>query len=513
MEYMHPQFKQPPFYGFYNHTNPMGYPSYSQQGYIPQPQPAQKKTETSEPKTAVLRLDISTEKAQRELVNSVRKEKEEDELRKNFPDIMEMIKNLDKSYNAMKAAYEKNSQDIIKQLNESKSRANEIESTVNKKDAERKQLQIQMEEELAKLKEKEFRKYRKEIKGKNEIEYLSKKYSVSTLPRAYILNKLDKEIDEFYNWMKLESIQLNPTKEKILQEMLNHIHAVDPNLDLRIYGSHSVDLSIPSSDIDLIIIPTQRMFRNGPQTILQELQRVVQQQKYVVMTKSISNSSMPVLRIECNEEMWNIKLDVTVKDVRHKGIECSEMTKKMIEMFPAIEKLILVLKYVLKISELNDPYHGGLSSYGMLLLLIAYFQEFHKEIHDMKVSEILLGILHFYGNFNFHSTFVMVQYPWDPNSKGSIFLNSKDEFEVPMVIDPLVLTTTNVVTKSTMHMNYIKKMFRVAAKSISHHCVCSTHKNDVEEKRESMGDHCLLSNLFAAALPFKNNPYRKSAIL
>eukprot|EP00826_Nyctotherus_ovalis_P063055 TRINITY_DN920_c0_g2_i2.p1 TRINITY_DN920_c0_g2~~TRINITY_DN920_c0_g2_i2.p1 ORF type:complete len:329 (+),score=84.58 TRINITY_DN920_c0_g2_i2:116-1102(+) len=328
------------------------------------------------------------------------------------------------------------------------------------------------------------------------------------------MSRLDKDIDDFYRWMKLESKKLRLQREKIKHEILAQLHRIDPQLEISVYGSYSVDLSLPTSDIDIIIVFTQRIFRNTPQAILQRLVEVIKHEKYIAGTKIISNSSMPVLRIECNEEMAGVKLDITVSDNRHKGIECVEMTRRMIEIFPAFERLTLLLKYILRISDLNDPYHGGLSSYGMMLLLIAYFENFCKEVKDMRVSEILLDVLNFYGNFNFATTFVAARYPWDPSRRECVFRSADTEFDVPMVIDPLVTATTNNVTKSTGFMNYIKKMFRVASKSVYHHCSCISHKIDgYENKEESLSDHCLLADLFAAVLPFKNNPYRKLGVL
>jgi len=65
---------------------------------------------------------------------------------------------------------------------------------------------------------------------------------------------------------------------------------------------------------------------------------------------------MPVMKVECNAEMNKTRVDITVKDVRHKGIECAKLVKSFLAHYSCLEPLLLVFKNLLKISELNDPY-------------------------------------------------------------------------------------------------------------------------------------------------------------
>ena len=65
-------------------------------------------------------------------------------------------------------------------------------------------------------------------------------------------------------------------------------------------------------------------------------------------------------------------IDITHMTEFHNGLKCVELVKDYLVDCWFIEPLILVLKQMLKVNQLNDPYKGGLSSYGLLLMIVAF---------------------------------------------------------------------------------------------------------------------------------------------
>lgn len=63
----------------------------------------------------------------------------------------------------------------------------------------------------------------------------------------------------------------------------------------------------------------------------------------------------------------------TIKNgtVVHLGIKCCQFIKNLLEKYPIIEPIILTFKKFLAIKDLNSPFLGGLSSYGLILLIVA----------------------------------------------------------------------------------------------------------------------------------------------
>ena len=50
-----------------------------------------------------------------------------------------------------------------------------------------------------------------------------------------------------------------------------------------------------------------------------------------------------------------------------------------VEIYPQLESLIFVLKKFIYLSNLSAPYLGGISSYGLILMIVAYIQQEYKQ--------------------------------------------------------------------------------------------------------------------------------------
>lgn len=70
-----------------------------------------------------------------------------------------------------------------------------------------------------------------------------------------------------------------------------------------------------------------------------------------------------------------------------------------------IEPLILVLKQYLKVTQYNDPYYGGISSYAIFLMIVSYLQSHQvpKEIAKVNLGRVLTSLFSFYGDFQFQT--------------------------------------------------------------------------------------------------------------
>lgn len=70
-------------------------------------------------------------------------------------------------------------------------------------------------------------------------------------------------------------------------------------------------------------------------------------------------------------------------------------------MYPILESLTLVLKKFLAIRNLNSPFLGGLNSYGLIILIIAYlnesYQDYFGQDSQLSKSRALKGFFYFYG--------------------------------------------------------------------------------------------------------------------
>lgn len=78
-----------------------------------------------------------------------------------------------------------------------------------------------------------------------------------------------------------------------------------------------------------------------------------------------------------------------------------------------IEPLLLVLKQFLKANELNDPYKGGLSSYGLFLMISSFLQlkNYPKQLSQVNLGMILIDFMGTYSEFAHNSLGIYTQLP------------------------------------------------------------------------------------------------------
>lgn len=69
----------------------------------------------------------------------------------------------------------------------------------------------------------------------------------------------------------------------------------------------------------------------------------------------------------------NKKVDISIFDSRHNGLACVDLVKEYLSFYPALKPIVLALKQYLYTLNLNDTYLGGLSSYGLILMVVFMF--------------------------------------------------------------------------------------------------------------------------------------------
>lgn len=60
----------------------------------------------------------------------------------------------------------------------------------------------------------------------------------------------------------------------------------------------------------------------------------------------------------------------------HLGLASCSLLKKYVQSYPYLREVTILLKRFLAEHELNSPYHGGLSAYSVVLLIVAYMNNY-----------------------------------------------------------------------------------------------------------------------------------------
>jgi len=95
-------------------------------------------------------------------------------------------------------------------------------------------------------------------------------------------------------------------------------------------------------------------------------------------------------------------LDVTFEGAEHSGLSGVALVQTLLRDFPALQPLFLVVKTLLSEKALDNPYTGGLSSFGLVLLITRFLQHINVSSRETpraeSIGELLAGFLEFVGN-------------------------------------------------------------------------------------------------------------------
>eukprot|EP00340_Litonotus_pictus_P011694 CAMPEP_0170535868 /NCGR_PEP_ID=MMETSP0209-20121228/101835_1 /TAXON_ID=665100 ORGANISM="Litonotus pictus, Strain P1" /NCGR_SAMPLE_ID=MMETSP0209 /ASSEMBLY_ACC=CAM_ASM_000301 /LENGTH=403 /DNA_ID=CAMNT_0010837175 /DNA_START=1613 /DNA_END=2824 /DNA_ORIENTATION=- len=211
--------------------------------------------------------------------------------------------------------------------------------------------------------------------------------------------KLSKEIIEFTKLVE-PTKEENLLREKTLSILKGIFKAEFPGWKVKAFGSYPVNLHLPDSDIDIVIIPDSHSTYSEDQ-VFNKIDLILKRKKLVKYCQIIK-AKVPILKAIINETSINV--DITVN--RTNGYKTKDDVMRVLHRVPSMRKLIYVLKYFLRQRQLNDAYSGGVSSFLLFNLVYAFFCYYIKsqlllstelEIESLSLGHLLLEFFEFYG--------------------------------------------------------------------------------------------------------------------
>ena len=207
--------------------------------------------------------------------------------------------------------------------------------------------------------------------------------------------------------------------------------ALDMNVIIDLYGSFATDLSIESSDIDITIkfsedrgeidiiclieklcesFKTMEVFDSVNPIltasvpvikILVDPEKVLDEERMLVYNKFKSSDAFKNYLFD-KEELLKIKVDLSFIELTksrqptQSTMRSLDWAKKTLSSYPEIKPIIHVLKRYLQIKQLNSSFNGGLSSFSLFLLIVAYLK-YPKIKTKINLGRILMEMLELYG--------------------------------------------------------------------------------------------------------------------
>ena len=316
------------------------------------------------------------------------------------------------------------------------------------------------------------------------------------LKNDYIYNQLQIDLIDFMTYVQNENLKLEPTLKKLndlIQQSVNK--CLGEEYKLKMYGSRATKLCLPWSDIDYVI-SSNRTIHFEPLKQLNDY-LIDLYDKFFSDMKYIAGASIPLLKIFTNNEYHKISLDISMENPEHHGEECVNYIKQKVKEYEVLTPLTLALKTILQKACLNDPYVGGLSSYGVILLIIHFLNVQQKKGNDISIKSLgrlFYDILFYYGSEYDITNPIIVEENENTQKIISIhqFQLLKNEF---ILVDPLNIS--NNVARNTRQFQNIKLAFQIGYVSVKESCECGCHYqyNGINIKEEECC-HNLLNRIF-----------------
>ncbi|KAK6120570.1 hypothetical protein DH2020_045701 [Rehmannia glutinosa] len=224
---------------------------------------------------------------------------------------------------------------------------------------------------------------------------------------------LHDEIDSFCKQVAAENLIRKPYINWAVKRVARSLQVLWPRSRTNIFGSNATGLSLPSSDVDLVVcLPPVRNLepikeagilegRNGiKETCLQHAARYLANQEWVKSDslKIVENTAIPIIMlvVEVPHDLISTLSNVqTPKEEADKLASeggnlfktdsTTSEVKDLTERFPAVTPLTLVLKQFLADRSLDQSYSGGLSSYCLILLITRFLQ--HEHHHGRPINQ------------------------------------------------------------------------------------------------------------------------------
>lgn len=182
------------------------------------------------------------------------------------------------------------------------------------------------------------------------------------------------------------------------------VQKVYPEAKVLIFGSCATGINLPKSDIDLLVYyPAVREL-----TMINRITSELVRADICASIEPIKHAKVPIIKLKDKDTSINVDISFN----RENGIYCVKLVKQLLKKYPELRPMLLVLKCFLKSRQLNETYHGGVSSFLLTMMVTNYLQRQYKRggTDNMDLGKHLIDFLELYGTqFNYEEIGISIR--------------------------------------------------------------------------------------------------------
>ena len=392
----------------------------------------------------------------------------------------------------------------------------------------------------------------KSNKDLNQEDYFKLKFYENNISEEEVLDTLQKDLIEFQMYND-EVMNRKMNKINRLIGLIKHdISEIFPEYEAKVYGSFATGLTLPWSELDIVLskkdgLKSDQLTDQDPSSSF--LEKNVAPHFYENQSSSFSDFSNPnfspldqrgfnkgknmllllreklsnktwldnkfqvfemhsvqILKYKTSQEFDFMLVNFSFDSEKHNGIRCVDLIQSYLKEYPVLRPIVLALKNILKYANLNTAYLGGLSSYGLILMIVSFIQSKLDKYNSTEdgdnknlVAKAFYGFLYHYGIYFDFSKYFIVTYNVneikEPNIEKDSFSTSANSHHELLIIDPL--NKENNVAASCFQFMNLKMAFIIAYMVAKEECDCGCHYGRaVYEHTMKSAEHCILKRMF-----------------
>ncbi|EOA13184.1 hypothetical protein CARUB_v10026211mg [Capsella rubella] len=272
--------------------------------------------------------------------------------------------------------------------------------------------------------------------------------------------QLHKEIVDFSDFL-LPTQAEKAERDAAVESVSSVITYIWPSCKVEIFGSYRTGLYLPTSDIDVVILESGL---TNPQLGLRALSRALSQRGIAKNIQVIAKARVPIIKFV--EKKSNIAFDLSFD--MDNGPKAAEFIQDAVSKLPPLRPLCLILKVFLQQRELNEVYSGGIGSYALLAMLIAFLKYLKdgRSAPEHNLGVLLVKFFDFYGR-KLNTSDVGVSC-----KKGGSFFSKSNKGFLNMARPGLISiedpqTPDNDIGKSSFNYFQIRSAFSMALSTLT----------------------------------------------
>jgi len=290
---------------------------------------------------------------------------------------------------------------------------------------------------------------------------------------------LHDEIEDLYKYM-YPTAEEHQMRLDVVTRIRDIILTLWPQAKVEIFGSFRTGLYLPTSDIDLVVIGRWDSLPLWTLEKTLKAHKIADAQSIKVLDKA----SVPIVKL--TDLKTDIKVDISFNTST--GVKSAKLIKEFKKQFPALPKLVLVLKQFLLQRDLNEVFTGGISSYSLILLTVSFLQlhpRYDPNEPNVNLGVLLIEFFELYGrHFNYLKTGIRVKDGGAYVIKEQVQNDNGYRTSILSIEDPF--TPGNDIGRSSYGALHVKQAFEYAYLVLSR-AVHPNFQSFIDSKQSILG--------------------------